>query len=112
MSIAHTADDDMLSATVRVVLPGHLCTLADTSGEVAVEAATPVTIGTILDAIESRFPVLRGTIRDHHAGPRRPYVRLFACGQDLSFDPYHTPAPRPVADGTEPLLVVGSIAGG
>jgi hypothetical protein len=97
---------------VRVILPGHLRSLAKVTGEVRVDAAEPVTIGTVLDAIEQRYPVLRGAIRDHDAGPRRPFVRYFACEQDLSHDPPETPVPGPVADGTEPFLVVGSISGG
>jgi hypothetical protein len=98
---------------VRVILPGHLRTLARVTGsEVQVSVAEPVTIGAVLDAIEQRFPVLRGAIRDHDAGPRRPFVRYFACEKDLSLDPVSTPVPGPVADGTEPFLVVGSISGG
>lgn len=100
-------------AEIRVALPGHLRTLAKVSGgEVRVEAVEPVTIGTVLDAIERRFPVLRGAIREHGAGPRRPFVRFFACEQDLSHDPVDTPVPIRVADGSEPFLVVGSISGG
>jgi hypothetical protein len=97
---------------IRVVLPGHLRALAKVAGEVRVQAAEPVTIAAVLDAIEGRFPVLRGAIRDHDAGPRRPFVRFFACEQDLSHDPVDTPVPAPVAAGTEPFLVIGSVAGG
>ena len=101
-----------MTTGIRVRLPGHLRTLAKVPGEVRVDAAEPVTIGTVLDAIEERFPVLRGAIRDHDAGARRPYVRFFACEQDLSHDPPDTPVPDQVAAGTEPFLVVGSISGG
>lgn len=97
---------------VRVVLPGHLRALAKVAGEVRVDAAEPVTIGAVLDAIERRFPVLRGAIRDHDAGPRRPFVRFFACEEDLSHDPVDTPLPAAVTAGSEPFLVIGSIAGG
>jgi hypothetical protein len=101
---------------IRVILPGHLRSLAKVAGEVRVEvpggADRPVTIGAVLDAIEQRFPVLRGAIRDHGAGPRRPFVRYFACEQDLSHEPPSTAVPAPVADGREPFLVVGSISGG
>ena len=99
-----------------MILPGHLRSLAKVTGEVRVEAAggpgEPVTIGAVLDAIEQRFPVLRGAIRDYGAGPRRPFVRFFACEQDLSHDPPTTEVPGPVAEGREPFLVVGSISGG
>lgn len=97
---------------VRVVLPGHLRTLARVTGEVRVEVAEPVTIGAVLDAIEARFPVLRGAIRGHDGGPRRPFVRFFACEEDLSHDPIDTALPGPVVAGREPFLVVGSVAGG
>ena len=97
---------------VRVVLPGHLRALAAVDREVTVQAAAPVTLGSVLDAIEQRWPMLRGAIRDHGGGPRRPYVRLFACEEDLSFAPWDAPVPDPVVAGREPLLVVGSISGG
>jgi len=101
---------------IRVILPGHLRSLAKVTGEVRVEAAggngQPVTIGAVLDAIEERFPVLRGAIRDHNAGPRRPFVRFFACEQDLSHEPPSAEVPGPVVEGREPFLVVGSISGG
>ena len=103
----------MTVTEIRVILPGHLRSLAKVTGEVRVEAAgDPVTIGAVLDAIEQRFPVLRGAIRDHNAGPRRPFVRYFACEQDLSHDPPSAQVPGPVAEGREPFLVVGSISGG
>lgn len=97
---------------ILVSLPGHLRSLAKVPGDVRVEAAEPVTIGTVLDAIEDLFPMLRGAIRDHEGGPRRPYVRFFACEQDLSLDPMDTVLPAQVVAGTEPFLVIGSIAGG
>ena len=109
---ARSERSSTVTSQIRVILPGHLRALAKVPGEVRVEAAEPVTIGTVLDAIEQRFPVLRGAIRDHDAGPRRPFVRYFACEQDLSHDPPDTPVPAPVAAGTEPFLVIGSISGG
>ncbi len=97
---------------IRVALPAHLRTLARVNGEVDVEPGTEVTLGAVLDALEAQYPVLRGTIRDHHTRKRRPFVRYFACEQDLSHDPLDTPLPEAVADGREPLLVVGAMAGG
>lgn len=97
---------------IRVRLPGHLRALAKAAGEVRVRVDEPVTISAVLDAVEQEFPMLRGAIRDHDAGPRRPFVRYFACEQDLSHDPPETLVPAAVAAGTEPFLVVGSIAGG
>lgn len=97
---------------VRVALPAHLRTLAGVGGEVALEVHDPVTVGTVLDALESGFPVLRGTIRDHVTRQRRPFLRFFACMEDLSNEPTDRPLPEAVAAGTEPLLVVGAIAGG
>ena len=97
---------------VRVVLPAHLRTLAQSGAEVRVDVAGIVTQRAILDAIEQRYPMLRGTIRDQMTLKRRPFVRFFACEQDLSHDAPDTPLPDPVAKGTEPFLVVGAIAGG
>ena len=97
---------------IRVVLPVHLRTLAGLAREVTVEVAGVVTQRTVLDALEAAYPVLRGTIRDHGTLKRRPFVRFFACEQDLSHDPPETPLPDPVAAGTEPFLVVGAMAGG
>ncbi|MEO8195851.1 MAG: MoaD/ThiS family protein [Thermoanaerobaculia bacterium] len=97
---------------VRVVLPAHLRTLARVGGEVELAVADPVTVGSVLDALEGAFPVLRGTIRDHVTLRRRPFLRFFACMEDLSNDPTDRPLPDAVAAGTEPLLVVGAIAGG
>jgi molybdopterin synthase sulfur carrier subunit len=97
---------------IRVVLPAHLRTLARIDGEVGLDIAGPVTQRTVLDALESRYPVLRGTIRGHEGGPRRAFIRFFACEQDLSHDPPDTPLPPAVAAGTEPYLIVGAMAGG
>ena len=97
---------------VRVALPAHLRTLADVGGEVGLAVPDPVTVSSVLDALEAEFPVLRGTIRDHVTRRRRPFLRFFACLEDLSNDPTDRPLPAAVAAGTEPLLVVGAIAGG
>jgi molybdopterin synthase sulfur carrier subunit len=99
-------------ATVRVKLPTHLRRLAHVDGEVALEVAGPVTQRALLDALEARHPVLRGTIRDHGTLRRRSFVRFFACEQDLSHDEPDAPLPAPVVAGTEPFLVVGAMAGG
>ena len=97
---------------VRVVLPFHLRRLSQTEGELELEVPGPVTIGSVLDTIEARYPMLRGTIRDHGTLRRRPFVRFFACEQDLSLEPPETPLPEPVTAGKEPFLVIGAIAGG
>jgi hypothetical protein len=97
---------------IRVVLPQHLRTLARVGEEVEIEIAGPATQRAVLDALEARYPVLRGTIRGHANQRRRPFVRFFACEQDLSHDPPDDPLPEPVATGAEPLLVVGAMAGG
>ena len=101
---------------IRVELPAHLRTLAGVSGEVTLdlvaEAASVVTLGDALDALEARYPVLRGTVRDHRTGRRRAFVRFFACMQDLSHEPADFPLPASVLAGSEPLLVVGAMAGG
>jgi hypothetical protein len=97
---------------IRVVLPVHLRTLARVNGEVELEPEGPATVRSVIDAIEARFPVLRGTIRDHVTLRRRPFVRFFACEQDLSLEPPDTPLPEAVVAGTEPFLVVGAMAGG
>lgn len=97
---------------IRVVLPAHLRTLARVGEEVALPIEGPATIGSVLDALEARYPVLRGTIRGHVTQRRRPFVRFFACEQDLSHEPPDTPLPEQVAAGTEPFLVVGAMAGG
>lgn len=97
---------------IRVILPTHLKALAGVSGEVTIEVAGPATQRSVLDAIEARYPMLRGTIRDHKTQQRRPFVRFFACEEDLSHNLPDAPLPGPVAAGTEPFLVVGAIAGG
>jgi sulfur-carrier protein len=97
---------------IRVVLPAHLRTLARIDGEVHLDIAGPVTQRTVLDALEARYPMLRGTIRGHDGGPRRAFIRFFACEQDLSHQPPDHPLPDPVTAGTEPYLVVGAMAGG
>ena len=97
---------------IRVVLPFHLRTLARVDGEVQVEAGSPVTLGSVLDALEASYPALRGTIRDHVTLRRRPFVRYFACKEDLSFEPPETKLPDAVATGDEPFLIVGAMAGG
>jgi len=97
---------------IRVVLPQHLRVLARVDREVQLEVEGPVTQRSVLDALEARYPVLRGTIRDHGTQRRRPFVRFFACGQDLSHEPPDTPLPDAVATGAEPFLIVGAIAGG
>jgi sulfur-carrier protein len=97
---------------IKVVLPAHLRTLAKVSGEVQLAIKGPVTQRSILDALETRYPVLRGTIRDHVTQERRAFVRFFACEQDLSHESPDAPLPDAVASGAEPFLVVGAIAGG
>jgi sulfur-carrier protein len=97
---------------IRVVLPAHLRTLAGVSGEVEVEVAGAVTQRSVLEALEARYPMLRGTIRDQVTGQRRPFVRFFACQEDLSHESPDAPLPEAVALGAEPFLLVGAIAGG
>jgi hypothetical protein len=97
---------------IRVVLPQHLRTLAHVGDEVEVQVEGPATQRAVLDALEARYPVLRGTIRAHATHRRRPFVRFFACEQDLSHEPPDSPLPDPVARGAEPLLVIGAMAGG
>ena len=97
---------------IRVVLPFHLKNLARVSGEVLLEVPSPVTIGAVLDALETLHPVLRGTIRDHGALKRRPFIRYFVCKEDISLEPNETMLPERVANGEEPFLVVGAMAGG
>jgi hypothetical protein len=97
---------------IRVVLPQHLRTLARVGEEVEVEVAGPVTQRAVLDALEARYPVLRGTIRGHSSGRRRPFVRFFACEQDLSHEPADSELPADVVAGKEPFMVVGAMAGG
>ncbi len=97
---------------IRVEIPQHLRTLAGVSGEVQLEVAGPVTIRSVLDALEAKYPVLKGTIRDHGTLQRRAFLRFFACQEDLSLEPPETPLPEAVASGKEPFLVIGAIAGG
>ncbi len=97
---------------IRVLLPFHLRTLARVEGEVTVQVNGPATLHAALDALEARYPVLRGTIRDHGTLRRRPFVRFFACEQDLSLEPPDTLLPEPVVSGAEPFLVIGALAGG
>jgi sulfur-carrier protein len=97
---------------IRVVLPAHLRTLARVDGEVELDVSGQITQRAVLDALESRFPMLRGTIRDQATGRRRAFVRFYACEEDLSHDPPDTPLPDPVTSGAEPFLVVGAMAGG
>jgi len=97
---------------IRVVLPAHLRTLARVDGEVTLNVKGPVTQRTVLDALEARYPMLRGTIRDQVTQQRRPFVRFFACEEDLSHESQDTPLPDAVATGVEPFLIVGAMAGG
>jgi hypothetical protein len=97
---------------IRVVLPAHLRALARVSSELSVDVEAPVTQSSVLDALEAAYPMLRGTLRDHVTRQRRPFVRFFACGQDLSHESPDSLLPEPVASGQEPFLVVGAIAGG
>ena len=97
---------------IRVVLPAHLRTLARVDGEVKVAVEGPVTLRAVLDALESSYPMLRGTIRDHVTQQRRPFLRFFACEEDLSHESPDAPLPDAVASGDEPLFIIGAIAGG
>ncbi len=97
---------------IRIILPYHLRMLAQISGEVALAVEGPATQRTVLDALEARYPMLRGTIRDHATQLRRPMLRFFACEEDLSYEPPDAPLPDAVAVGAEPFFVVGAIAGG
>ena len=97
---------------IRVVLPAHLRTLAHVGGEITVEVKGSVSIASILDAVEAKYPVLCGTIRDHTTRKRRDFVRFFVCEEDWSHDPHDKPLPAAIANGDEPFLVIGAIAGG
>ena len=97
---------------IRLVLPAHLRILAHVEGEVNLEVAAPVTQRSVLDALEARYPMLRGTLRDHVTQQRRPYIRFFACSEDLSHQSPDAPLPDQVVAGTEPFFIVGAIAGG
>ena len=97
---------------IRVMLPAHLRTLAKAGPEVTLEVEGPATQRSVLDALEARYPMLSGTIRDHATQERRPFLRFFACGEDLSHEPPDAPLPNAVATGAEPFMIVGAIAGG
>jgi hypothetical protein len=97
---------------IRVILPFHLRTLAHLDTEVAIEVEGPITQRSVLDALETRYPMLRGTIRDHVTRERRPFLRFFACEEDLSHESPDAPLPDAVASGKEPFVVIGAIAGG
>lgn len=97
---------------IRVTLPYHLRNLAKVDSEVQLEVQSPVTIGAVLDSLESRYPVLRGTIRDHSTLRRRPFIRFFACKEDLSNEPASTEVPEAITAGVEPFMIVGAMAGG
>jgi sulfur-carrier protein len=97
---------------IRVILPSHLRALARIDGEVQLDVVGPVTQRSVLDELEARYPALRGTIRAHDGGGRRAFIRFFACELDLSHEQPDSPLPEPVADGTEPYLIVGAMAGG
>jgi hypothetical protein len=106
-----TGQDGVLHS-IHVILPYHLRALAQVGAEVTLEVAGPVTVRRVLDTLEARYPMLRGTIRDHVTQQRRPFLRFFACEQDLSHDSPDAPLPETVAAGVEPLLIIGAIAGG
>ena len=97
---------------IRVVIPAHLRTLANVGGELTLEVEDPATISSVLDALEAHYPMLCGTIRDHVTKQRRPFLRFFACEEDLSHEPPDAPLPDPIRSGKEPLLIIGAIAGG
>ncbi|MBV9610590.1 MAG: MoaD/ThiS family protein [Acidobacteria bacterium] len=97
---------------IRVIIPAHLRTLAHVEGEVQLEIEGQVTQATVLDALEARYPMLQGTIRDHVTKKRRAFLRFYACEEDLSHEPPDAPLPEPIASGREPFLIVGAIAGG
>lgn len=97
---------------IRVILPTHLWRLASASREIELEVNGPVSVETVLDALESRYPALRGTIRDHTTGERRAFIRFFACGEDWSHEPSDAPLPLAIVRGVEPLRIVGAMAGG
>ncbi len=103
---------ELRTTMVRVQLPYHLRNLAHVQDDVELDVEAPVTMRSVLDALEARYPVLRGTVRDYGTLERRPWIRFFACGLDLSHDPVDAPLPAAVASGEEPLLIVGAIAGG
>jgi hypothetical protein len=97
---------------IRVIIPQHLRTLAHVGSEVELELDGPITLRSVLDGLEARYPMLRGTIRDQVTEQRRPFLRFFACEEDLSHEPPDAPLPEPVASGKEPFIIIGAIAGG
>jgi molybdopterin synthase sulfur carrier subunit len=101
-----------VAATIQIVLPAHLRTLARVDRDVSIEVEPPVTLRVVLDALEANYPMLRGTIRDHDTLQRRPFLRFFACQEDLSHDSPDNPLPAAVVSGKEPLMIIGAIAGG
>jgi sulfur-carrier protein len=101
-----------MSSTIRVMLPQHLRTLARVGSEISLEIAGPVTQRSVLDTLEARYPMLRGTIRDQVTQQRRPFLRFFACEEDLSHEPADAPLPDAVVSGKEPYIIIGAIAGG
>ena len=107
-----SARDSALSPPIRVVLPYHLRNLAHVEGDVLVDVPAPVTLRALLDALEANYPMLRGTIRDYGTGQRRAFLRFFACEEDISHQPPDANLPDAVAEGREPLLIIGAIAGG
>ena len=100
------------TSMIRVILPYHLRTLAQVGTELSLVVKAPVTMRSILDALEATYPMLRGTIREYETGQRRPFLRFFACEEDWSLESHDAPLPEPIAVGREPLLIVGAIAGG
>lgn len=102
----------MSTNTIKIILPQHLRTLAGVDSEFSIEVGTPVTLRSAMDRLEERYPMLRGTIRDHDTQQRRPFLRFFACEQDLSNESPDAPLPAEVASGREPLVILGAIAGG
>ena len=101
-----------MANTIQIMLPAHLRTLARVGGDVSIEVDGPVTLRSVLDALESRYPMLRGTIRDHVTLQRRPFLRFFACQEDLTHESPDAPLPDAVVSGKEPLMIIGAIAGG
>jgi hypothetical protein len=99
-------------SAIRLILPQHLRTLANVGVELTLEVPAPITQRSVLDALEVRYPMLRGTIRDHSTQQRRPFLRFFACEEDISFESADAPLPAAVASGAEPLIIIGAIAGG
>ena len=110
--MGNECEPKQIEMIIRVVLPQHLRTLAKVDGEVKLDVGPPLTISTVLDTLEARYPMLRGTIRDHVTHQRRAFLRFFACEEDLSHEPPDTALPEAVVSGKEPFLIIGAIAGG